>query len=375
MTMRLSRHDTEWLRAVLRLGLETPRAGDGAAVAGGPRNQSAIGAWCRTHRATAIVAAGMSAAGCSVPDEWNDVAAAGQFAQLQAAHELAEISAVLAAASVDHCCFKGLAVAQYFPQPALRRAGVDADILVTPSRARDAALALFDAGWQDRNSDEVRAQIFKRFYQLELQPAEGGELALDLHWNIDHAELPSSPSAAGIIERRQRAQLAGVGVPVPEPADHLHLCVIHAAKNGCARWWLLADIAMLLKEVDADSWQRVWACDPLRPALARCLVLAEHWCGAALTTAQRADVDPWRQRISKELAGLDRRLRRCRFAPDENRVERQWYLRSLPRQRDRARVLLTPSPEDFALVPNLPRMLWPLLRPVRLVVKYLRRGW
>ena len=226
------------------------------------------------------------------------------------------------------------------------------------------------------------------------QPTTG--LMVDLHWSLLPPAYSFSPDPALAWQNPASVDLGNGPVETFAPAILLLYLTAHGAKHNWESWQLVSDLAHLLQSEPGLDWD--WLTRHAKslggqPALRLGLYLAHHLLDARLPPSILAELatDP---ALPPRLSQVRSRL----YAwPTLRSVSRQgwpgqywrgltdWFNRDrlyrqvLPTRLDYLRYwrdnLFVPTPLEWARLP-LPTFLFPLyyvVRPVRLVLKYLRR--
>lgn len=283
---------------------------------------------------------------------------------------LRDLAGALDDAGVRWACWKGPALAVQAWADLGARSFSDLDIIVSPGDRERARAALVTAGWSSRHGMS-RAQeraILSGSGALEL--ARGAdEPFVELHWRFASPRFPSSLRVAEVIARAERIALGGLSVLTPSGPDALVLLAMHGTKHG----WSQAEEVLTFARL---AWRDERAVEAaVRFALlARCstplglaMALAERLAGLGLGTAARALAHT--PRVA-ELA--EQCVPRMCSGDAGWRPTHVWSLswmdRRVDRFRYRARVLLTPTMEEWKWVrlPDATVSAYPAVRLARL---------
>lgn len=210
-------------------------------------------------------------------------------------------------AGVPYLVFKGIGVvANLYREPALRMVN-DCDVLVEPERLRDAFRVLAEAGYAPEEGFRIedfdtwivpRADLPRMVPQaLTMTNAEGSEM--DLHWRLGRTP-PTRMTAATLISRAEKANLAGSTIRVPGPVDAMLLTTQHSLRDWFMPASTIKDLCDLAAwcELDGAGWDPDELADAagealmVAPALAMFRLVAsgsqEASAGRTVTALERA---------------------------------------------------------------------------------------
>lgn len=217
----------------------------------------------RHHRIAPLVHAALRPATVVAPLQQDREAAI--VTHLRALSTLTKLDRILGA-DIPWVTFKGPALSELaHPVPGLRTYH-DVDVLVSPTRLREATGRLLEAGW-----------LIADFEDMLLNPATPGEthwvspagIMVDLHWsmlNMASRRRHFQVDTDALLARRVRRASATAAIWTLNPPDALvHVC-LHAALAGANRLLFLLDAHHLTLEV--DDWDvvldraRTWGAEP-----------------------------------------------------------------------------------------------------------------
>lgn len=274
--------------------------------------------------------------------------------------------------------------------PELRQAG-DLDVFVAPDHAARARDVLLHRGY------EFRAR--RRTDALAVKASPAGLIAVDLQWTLARPVFRFPVTLEEVSERLTSAEVRGVRVRQPEPADYLRLLCAHASKHCWSSLIWIADLAAFIRAWgDHVDWNRLLD----RAAAAggeKQILLGLRLAGDVL----QADLPlPVRERL-RGYPGLDALVAdvtRLLFAPAKHRTFQGslgvvgggiFYMRTRERLRDRlpsalhlvqqcASILVElvkPNHLDRAVIalPPFLGFLYFAIRPVRVIVTWSATRW
>lgn len=267
-----------------------------------------------------------------------DAAIRAAAAEALRAHDIREVLAVLADASIDVLVTKGTALAyEIYPAPELRPRG-DTDLLVDHAQVDRARAALVAAGFTERlgSGDEhgVRQTLFTR------KDRHGAEHVYDVHWDVSNA-VPFTTALRFVGLQRRAIDLNALGPHARglTPVDALLLACIHRVAHhfDSERLIWLIDIVLLRDRMSVDEHHRFWrdAADAhVVGVCMRSIQLADAWMSRApgngpegILTREEMDRDePSRAFLRHDLSYGGVMLANLRGLPWRTRIERLWHL-------------------------------------------------
>lgn len=304
---------------------------------------------------------------------------------LQLVQSLGEILELFQAAAIPVVCLKGpgLAVSAYGGLEA--RACNDLDLMVPPGQSASAAAALLAAGFARTLGHLTPAE--RAFFQPEaghhqIFLRQRDHLMIELHSSLGHEDLGQASVGAPFWSRCDNLWVEGVSLPVLSPLETVLFQARHAAAHGWNVLRHLCDFQAVARRLSPNDWERV-AAEARRTrqttSLGVTTLLVQEYFGAAMPvpvapligTSRRIQ---WLARQASRGLHANLRLGTCHapsFAlPCLRQPGIMPWLRGF-------HDLIRPSLRERDWV-RLPRPLWPLyylLKPVRVAVKYGRRGF
>ncbi len=284
--------------------------------------------------------------------------------------------------------FKGPALAELAYGDLSLRQFVDLDILVQARDVPKATGTLVAMGYSlVLESNAPKAAYLQSMHHYNFARADV-EASLELHWRITERYFDSSALAERLWHRLQSSTLAGAAVQRMADEDLLLVLCVHAAKHGWESLAQVCDIAELVR-ARADTLNGQQTLSEARAlGFERVLLLGLFLANALLGQPLPKELD---HRIGDDpaLPPLASRLQEALFAEDDSPVhpgesERICFFRLHLQMRERfrdkmlhcLRVAFIPSQDDWEWVSLPPRLsfLYYVLRPIRLLVKHLRKA-
>ncbi|MGH7569372.1 MAG: nucleotidyltransferase domain-containing protein [Gemmatimonadales bacterium] len=257
----------------------------------------------------------------------------------------------------------------------------DLDILVRQQDVTHAGELLASRGFRKTlQLDARREAAFRAAYaEHEFLRADGDRV--DLHWAFAERAFHFPLSPEDLWSRRQPLKVAGSLLDTLAPEDLLLVLAAHGTRHHWTRLLWIADVAELVRSVEAIDWDTLYrraAALGTARMLTLALRLAQDLLDASPPTRMREHLR--RDRTVETLAAdIRRRLFLGPISAEVGLRTRLFHIRAHERLAHRvtylSRLVLTLSPRDWDLLP-LPRrlyLLYYLVRPLRLMVKYLRR--
>jgi len=255
----------------------------------------------------------------------------------------------------------------------------DLDVFVRKQEVLRAGDLLVSSGYRPHfQFTPARAKAYLRS-QCDLVFARAdGRINVELHWGIVPKYLASPNLPRWLWECLDHAAKDGSGLPALPPEDTLLILCVHGAKHLWERLGWICDIAELIRLHEGLDWR--WVMEQSRTMSGErmfCLglFLARDLLGAPLPreVVQRLEADP----VVRELAGQVRvnLFLGCDESPGllESCL---FHLKAMERLQDQmrycVRLAVTPTSGDWGFVP-LPAylsLLYYVLRPIRLALKY-----
>lgn len=222
--------------------------------------------------------------------------------------QLTEILETFADAGVPAAVFKGPALAGEGRLPIGARASVDLDLLVSPAHARRAVGALQRRGYRlgDSGPDGLDAPFVPGRREAVLLPP-GTDLApVELQVTVASWPLAVRVDTDAILARADRAEVAGVMLPLLAPEDLVLTLALHGTREVWGRLRLIADIDAAVGR--RPDWAvlaeraRQWRISRM---LRVALLLAHDLLATEIPAIMRqpAHGDPGATRLARQLAG------------------------------------------------------------------------
>lgn len=284
---------------------------------------------------------------------------------------LIEVSRLFSDAGIIAVPFKGPALAASVYDNVGLRHSLDLDLVVRRREAVAAKRLLEAHGFHGgpKSIDMVAAWV-RHGRSITMQSADG--LVVDLQWAADLSEKLNMDA---MFDRLGSLDLGGEAVPTFCDEDLLLLLCVHGSKHLWSHLYWVTDVAELVARRPALAWGRLLSTASRARALRRLLVgltLANRLRKLDLPSHVEAHMraDPQVDLLANELWAemFDARGRRFPLSALHLRMRDGW--------KDAAsfalRLAMTPTDDDWVWLP-LPGKLWwlyPLLKPVRLGVKY-----
>lgn len=212
------------------------------------------------HQVPMIVARGLAAAGCVVPEALAQIASAGARHAMRQAGEGLRLVAHLEAHGIDAIVIKGAPLSQLLYGDLTMRQCSDIDLMVAWDQFEQAIIVLGDCGydlarrvppfgdWRIEEWRKLRKDVTlvhpEKQSTLELHHRLIGQPKLLCELSIDHAVRP--------------VKVVGISLRMFGDADlFVYLCV-HAVTSPCTRLKWLTDLRVMLAGTDPDTiagWQ------------------------------------------------------------------------------------------------------------------------
>lgn len=304
--------------------------------------------------------------------------------QILLGRELVAVLEFLREKGIDAVPYKGPAMAVQIYGDAAVRTCDDLDILVPPSRVLSASELLATRGYLLRaplGTKQQRALIASE-HAMDLVHGKT-KIALDLHWKIAESFFGFGFDLGEARGRFEAVRLEGREILTLGREDLLLILCAHNAKHLWQRLSWFADVARLIQirpELDWDSILRQAAGLRMRRILRLGLLLVAEIAGVRIpgrilaearrdsaVTRLAAQANGWLGGNPPDGAGAGERLL-FQIRARESAGDRMIYC--LKRS-------MTLNPRDYSIL-RLPLSLFPaylLLRPIRLLLKFLRGGF
>jgi Uncharacterised nucleotidyltransferase len=204
------------------------------------------------------------------------------------------------------------------------------------------------------------------------------EISVELHWELSPKYLPFSPDPERLRQRMVPSQPGGQTVMTFSPEDLLVYLCAHGAKHVWEKLIWVVDVAGLIRRHSNQDWDRVYELaveQRCERVLFLGLRLARDVIGVSTPFEMQRlmESDPESGRLAVEV--IERIFNSKRNLSADTlfifRLQRRWP----DKIRSFTRMAITPSAADWISFPNLRQFAWayPLLRPLRLMSKLVRR--
>lgn len=296
------------------------------------------------------------------------------------AGELVRVVDLLRTNRIRAIALKGPALAAAAFGNIALRLSVDLDILVHPADAPAAGRLLKQIGYNGWDWPEQQDARRMRFDSEQDLICHERRIIVDLHWALAPGIMRMPATFDELWDRSVEVSIGGSAVRALSSQDLLMFLALHGAKHEWASLGLVCDIAQLVLSSPNIDWE--WVHSRSRELgmlriMHMGLFLASDLLDAPLPHAakSRMHCDPVAQLLAMaatskmfdqpaEKMGLLANIRRCLF-----------MVRVRERLRDRLRFFLAaaaPTPSDLAALelPELLTVLYPLLRPFRILARH-----
>jgi hypothetical protein len=175
--------------------------------------------------------------------------------------EAARITRLLSGAGIRSMMVKGPALALLaFGNPTLRESQ-DVDLLIDPTRVRDADRLIRQAGYERViPSSELSGFQFRAYQRLQCQFAYDSRefgVTLELHWRLTSNPLLFPLDEAALWNRPEPLNVAGTQfATLPDEELFLYLCA-HGSGHMWFRLKWIVDIAALLQRIHPETLERI----------------------------------------------------------------------------------------------------------------------
>ncbi len=300
--------------------------------------------------------------------------------------DLVNVLDLLAGAGVEALPFKGPALALEAYGSIAFRSFDDLDILVRKEDVWKTRDALMRADYKPKlDLNPAREADYLGAYDEYLLRGPGGTPLVELHWAFVPVQFGVTLGFSECWPNRREITLANRRIPSLDPADLLLVLSVHGAKHGWAWLGLIADVAWLVAN-HAMPWEtlieRARTMGMLRMLLLAVQLVSEVFgvaAGAAMVKEIAADDEV--TRLATEIIEAVFELNGRRHHDERSIVQSgRLHMRMRERRSDRlnylARLATRPAVEDWQAI-DLPAQLsflYPILRPPRLLLKYLSRA-
>ena len=294
--------------------------------------------------------------------------------QIVMCSELRRVREVLAAAGISALQFKGPVLAHTaYPQPADRHYR-DLDILVQPADSSRATQILLAAGYnfqQDSRTSGLNGTMEVALKHVHL------DCAIDLHWNLLAYYLPRVNHSL-VWSRARSVEIDGAAYQTLCPEHHF----VYTCMDGLAGCWVeligTCDVAMMLRNVSLNWDEVVRTAEAWRASrpLAIAVMLAHELLAAPVPQPILAQAR--RNKAACEQA--QRAQAALQSDPPDTAGRRlgvSLHLKGMSDLRSRSRYLIhrglrpTHSDHDLISLPALLRFAYFLLRPARMLWRWL----
>lgn len=294
------------------------------------------------------------------------------------AGELTTLVQLLQKGNVPVLPWKGPALSAYLYENLALRQSLDLDVLVSDRNVLRALELLGARGYRPdfAFTDRQMACHLRSNYAISLRRESGP--VVELHWKLVPPPVGRTLPFEAVWCRRGSFQLAGTSIPVPAPEDLLLALCLHGTKHRWERLIWVYDVAQILYRHPALDWAAVLK--RAHALQARRSVLLGLWLAHDIFTITLPPIvrDHLTNCVESRCLGTDIRntLYRGR-RPSQKVWERyHFYLHIQPSRKlwahCVARTCFVPRVRDWSLfrLPDRLFMLYYVLRPLRLLVKY-----
>ncbi|HKO96108.1 MAG TPA: nucleotidyltransferase family protein [Pyrinomonadaceae bacterium] len=256
----------------------------------------------------------------------------------------------------------------------------DLDILVGKEDVWRSHELLISLGYQPHfKITQRQLPAFLKLGYVQSFSRDQGRSIVELHWAIVSRFFMFALDTDRFWSRLVRVELMGKQVLAPVPEDLMLILCVHGAKDLWERLEWICGIAELIRKHDDLNWETVIReakeSGAERTVYLGCY-LAREFFGASLPDAivHQVESDP----VLPSLAAQVRQTL-IKSEPPSLRQRILFHVRTKDRGVDQirycTRLLFTSTPVDWELLtlPTSLSFLYPLLRPFRLVKKYVRR--
>lgn len=241
----------------------------------------------RRHRVPMIVASGLAAAGCAVPQALAQIAAAGARHAMHQVGEGLRVIAHLEAHGIDAIVIKGAPLSQLLYGDATMRQCSDIDLMVAWDQFEQAIIVLRDCGYALASGTppfgDWRINDWRKLRKdVTLVHAEK-QVKLELHHRL--IGLPNMLHGLGIDQAERPVKLAGRSLRIFGDADLFAYLCVHAVTSHWIRLKWLTDLRVMLASADPDTiahWQAHSISLGTGRCTALCLLLISHIWGQEL---------------------------------------------------------------------------------------------
>jgi hypothetical protein len=295
-----------------------------------------------------------------------------QLRALAIADELLKIVAAFAAARIPVATFKGPVLAlQLYGDLALREYS-DVDLVVPPRHASKAEQVLAEMGYRNGQGERAFRHAFLRHQRQYAFARDGLDAGIDLHWGFCPDPLPFPVGAEEIWPALRFLELGGRRIPTLADEELALLLAGHGTKEAWRSLIWVSDFARLVERAAGLDWRRVHrrarqrGCgDTVLLACAIAAALLDTQVPQALSGEVSGSA-----RVQSLSARLIARMRSSspREAEPGHLVDGLLCDRRSDLWKAWIKVVLTPSPGDYAALPLPPNMwgVYCLTRPFRL---------
>ncbi|SHK79187.1 nucleotidyltransferase domain-containing protein [Rhodothermus profundi] len=384
--------EAQVLALAARTQVETPSAEKLRALLAQPLDWARLYRWVLRHGVVALVYRNLlQIAPDAIPEPWRlrleSEARSLALHNLHQTQELLRLIDQLEAEGIPVLPFKGPALAALIYGDPAARVYVDIDLLVRRADFRKARRVLEAMGYQAHKMLSGAEEEAYLDTQLGFEFIhESRHFVVELHWAFFYTIYDLALDPEAIWARHRPVPFAGRTIRTMAPEDLLLYLVIHGNKHRWLKLTWVADVAELVRRCPELDWSFVaqQARDlGVERVLAIGLILAEALLGAPVPEGIQSRLRQRRiaHRMAREV------VHRWMFR-DNTEVYAFWpvfwyHLRERERWRHRLgylghhlKLALAPTEKDraFCRLPEQLTFLYPLIRPVRVLVERLHPG-
>lgn len=169
------------------------------------------------------------------------------FKMLRLSAELARVSKEFKESDIPLICLKGPVIAVKLYNDLSLRPAKDLDLLVPPSKLKEAEKLLVKNGYQpvDEFAPFENLHLKKSQHKVYKNPDNG--ILIELHWKL-HPNVYTEPSFQELWDRKERVTIAGTDVHTLGTIDLCLFLATHGSRHSWFRLRWLYDFHLLLQE-------------------------------------------------------------------------------------------------------------------------------